>query len=67
MAQVRMDFGDLEQTVKTLLAAPQQLQAMADAAHAALSDRSDTAAFAADVAAMLHQIDPPSHPSSRRR
>lgn len=53
-----MDFSDLEAKVKELLAAPQQMQAMADAAHRTLTDRGAPAAFAADVAAMLRDIEP---------
>lgn len=57
--QVRMDFTDIEDKLRQLLAAPAQMQALADAAHSTLSACSDPAAFAADVAAMLRDIEPP--------
>ena len=59
-----MDFGNLESNLKTLLAAPAQLQALADAAHRTLTDQSTPAAFAADVAAMLREIEAPAQGSA---
>ena len=53
-----MDFTDLEVKLKAL-AKPEGLQSMADAAHRTLTDRAAPAAFAADVAAMLREIEPP--------
>lgn len=56
---MRVDFGDLEGKLKTLLAAPAELQALADAAHKTLTVHSTADAFAADVAAMLRDIEVP--------